>query len=132
MEIVRERLDFQRGLDPKQAMGIGLIVSFTSECTSVWWDDEKEKMNLSDPDTKYFHDYLKKHKIKYEYLGSEGPGLSVPRFRFTGFKKDIINLLMNHFNAGAFDDEETRRRLNQLFQDYNEQRDVEKLWDILT
>lgn len=128
--LVRESIYFEKGQDPKKAMGIG-VVTVSAECGDLRVENNRIDVDADDSSFE-FAQYLQEHNIEYEVLGMSNGPMPLPHLKFTGTKEEIIELLMIFFNPGAEKDHIIRRKLQYLFQDWHYPDDEDQLWDILS
>lgn len=126
MKIVRESLEFERGKDPKKAMGLGLI-TIDLEFQGVIYDEDKwdagiMEFDLSDPETKETYDQLKQIGLKWKIpLPS---GAYMPEIKFTGTRDQITILLTEVYLQEDF--QTIKDAMNKW-----DGRNTDDLWDIL-
>jgi hypothetical protein len=95
-KVVKESLEFQRGLDPKKAMRTGLMYTVELPVFNIEIDNETKKLDTSFEDTKYFANRLKKYNIKYEITSLvNGPhDTGQVDIELTGLKDDLIHIFV--------------------------------------
>ena len=98
--IVRERIEFERGIDPKSKMGLGLVtVEF--QFMNVLYDDEAweegiYQLDLEDEDTYEVYENLKKIGVRYKII----PDLlndDQPYIQITGTREQLAKVCEIYF-----------------------------------
>ena len=95
MKLVREYIDFERGQDPKKAMGLGLITLPVVFERIIYdedkWDAGIMEFDLSDKETKETYDDLKKIGLSWEIPFSTAD--RNPEIIFTGTRDQIAQMI---------------------------------------
>ena len=97
---VTESYNFERGLDPKDAMQIGLMKSITID-TAV--DIKSDGTIDTDEGGIFFLKYLKKHNISYKIIDIDGGNGGCPIIKYIGLKDDLKRLLKIQFGLSEYE-----------------------------
>ncbi len=95
MKIVRENLEFKRGMDPKEAMELGLMTMPLIFENIIYdeekWNDGIMEFDLEDSETKETYDQLKQIGVKWEIPFSTAD--RNPEIIFTGTRDQIAKVI---------------------------------------